>query len=87
MLAEIAALALVVGGFVPDLKAPATYHPRDRAVSNWRLESARNLDAPIATLARALTKDAVKLPRCVRLNNYWCIKWCYWYNYQYTDQC
>lgn len=85
MLAEIAALALVVGGFVPDLKAPATYHPRDRAVSNWRLESARNLDAPIATLARALTKDAVKLPRCVRLNNYWCIKSARWNGEIATD--
>lgn len=85
MLAEIFALAFVMGGPVPDFKAPAIYHPRDRAVSNWRLESARNLDAPFATLARALTKDAAKLPRCVRLNNYWCIKSARWNGEIATD--
>lgn len=82
MIAEIAALALAMGGFA---KAPAIYHPRDRAVSNWRLESARNLDAPLEKLARALTKDSARLPRCVRLNNYWCVKSARWNGEIATD--
>jgi hypothetical protein len=45
------------------------------------LESARNLDAPL----EALTKDSAKLPRCVRLNNYWCVKSARWNGEIATD--
>jgi hypothetical protein len=87
MLAEIAALALALSGStIVDFKAPALYRPRERAVSNWRLESARNIDAPVETLAKALTRDSAKLPRCVRLNNYWCIKSARWNGEIATDR-
>jgi hypothetical protein len=87
MLAEIAALALAMGASsLFDFKAPALYRPHERAVSNWRLESARNLDAPLEALAKALTKDSAKLPRCVRLNNYWCVKSARWNGEIATDR-
>jgi hypothetical protein len=86
MLAEIADFALVMGSSsLFDFKAPALYSPRERAVSNWRLESARNLGATFGTLARALTRDSAKLPRCVRLNNYWCVKSARWNGEIATD--
>ncbi|WP_146030132.1 hypothetical protein [Methylocella silvestris] len=62
------------------LQAPfpaATFQPAPRAVSNWRFEAARNLDAPAAQLAKLVATDAPS-PRCVKLNNYWCIKKAGW---------
>lgn len=83
MIAEIAALALAMGGSFPlsDFKVPAIYHPRERAVSNWRMQSARNLESPV----EALSRNAARLPRCVRLNNYWCIKSARWNGEIATD--
>ncbi|ACK52409.1 conserved hypothetical protein [Methylocella silvestris BL2] len=62
------------------LQAPfpaATFQPAPRAVSNWRFEAARNLDAPVAQLAKLVAPDASS-PRCVKLNNYWCVKKAGW---------
>ncbi|WP_374305501.1 hypothetical protein [Methylocella sp.] len=50
---------------------------KPRAVSNWRLEAARHLDAPAPELARRLD-EAAQPPRCVKLNNYWCVKRAGW---------
>lgn len=59
-------------------ESAALFDPGRRAVSNWRQESARWLDAPLATRARFVVGDGADLPRCVRLNNYWCVKRAGW---------
>ncbi len=59
--------------------APAHFDPAERAVRNWRLEAARRLAVDLPTAASLLGgNDARSLPRCVKLNNYWCIKGAGW---------
>lgn len=85
MIAEAAALALALtqasfdplaplASLAPPARGPALYAPRERAVSNWRMEAAFNLEASLARFAHA----PESLPRCVRLNNYWCVKSARW---------
>jgi hypothetical protein len=58
--------------------APA-YAPEKRAVANWRVESAGWLDmSPVTALRRALDADDGDPARCVKLNNYWCVKRAGW---------
>lgn len=60
------------------LLAPA-YRPAERAVDNWRRQGALHLDLPPErALALALGRDFKGLSRCVRLNNYWCVKKAGW---------
>lgn len=59
-------------------ESAALFDPKRRAVSNWRQESARWLDAPLAARARFVFGDNADLPRCIRLNNYWCVKRAGW---------
>ncbi|HEY8123954.1 MAG TPA: hypothetical protein VIF88_00820 [Methylocystis sp.] len=55
------------------------YQPQMRAVDNWRFESALALEmAPLAAIRRALGAEAGEPARCVKLNNYWCIKSAGW---------
>jgi hypothetical protein len=55
------------------------YQPQARAVDNWRFESALALEmAPIAAIRRAFGAEAGEPARCVKLNNYWCIKSAGW---------
>lgn len=56
----------------------ALFHPGRRSVSNWRQESARWLEGDVARRARFVFGDGADLPRCVRLNNYWCVKRAGW---------
>ena len=59
----------------PVLTRPVTFDPRSRAVSDWRGQAAQHLDAsPGTRLAILLGRDPAAVSRCVRLNNYWCIK-------------
>lgn len=60
--------------------APAPgYHPEKRAVDNWRVESALSLAmGPVAAARRAAGLDDGDPARCVKLNNYWCIKRAGW---------
>ena len=61
------------------LAAPAVYQPQERAVGNWRFESALALDLPpLATLKQVAGTAPAQTPRCVKLNNYWCIKRAGW---------
>ena len=61
------------------LAAPTAYQPHDRAVGNWRYESALGLDLPMRDALRQLAGTATtQTPRCVKLNNYWCIKRAGW---------
>jgi hypothetical protein len=55
------------------------YRPEVRAVDNWRVESALSLEmAPVAAARRALGAESGEPARCVKLNNYWCIKSARW---------
>ena len=80
------AMSIAPGLQRPDLQAlphwavfePA-FRPQSREVTNWRLEAARNLDSPAAfALSLLFGETPAALPRCVKLNNYWCIKRAGW---------
>ena len=60
-------------------RSPTSFLPAERAVANWRLEAARRLDIDLATsLTFATSGEPKGVTRCVRLNNYWCIKGVGW---------
>lgn len=59
-------------------RSEALFDPARRSVSNWRQESARWLDADPLRRVRFVFEQGDDLPRCVRLNNYWCIKRAGW---------
>jgi hypothetical protein len=57
----------------------ARYEPVSRQVTNWRIETAQDLEPrPVAALAALIGADRPVVTRCVRLNNYWCIKRARW---------
>lgn len=79
------AIALIAGAApwralpAPQTLLAPTFLPAERAVDNWRRESALNLDLEFdRASALALGRDIKGLSRCVRLNNYWCIKKAGW---------
>ncbi len=75
-------LSLALGQLGADgasLAPDITFRPREREVSNWRREAATHLDASPGTVANVLLgRDPAAVTRCVRLNNYWCIKRAGW---------
>jgi hypothetical protein len=72
------ALALAPASLLRRTPAPA-YAPEKRAVDNWRVESALWLDmGPLDAVKRALDAEANEPARCVKLNNYWCVKRAGW---------
>lgn len=64
----------------PAAEAPPVFQPGERAVSTWRTEAARSLvlDAGQAAALRNANAAAPPVARCVKLNNYWCIKKAGW---------
>lgn len=51
------------------------FWPGKRAISNWQSEANGNLDPSAAAKARLDgDSEGASIPRCVKLNNYWCIK-------------
>lgn len=55
------------------------YLPTAREVSNWRREAVQDLQpAPVSALAVLLQVERPVVTRCVKLNNYWCIKRARW---------
>lgn len=57
----------------------AVFDPAKRAVSNWRGEAAESLEITEGIRAELdRGSDLPGLPRCVKLNNYWCIKRAGW---------
>jgi hypothetical protein len=55
------------------------FHPEGRAVSNWQADALENLELSAETKAKLTGgADASFVPRCVKLNNYWCIKRARW---------
>jgi hypothetical protein len=77
LLALVLSLATSPHLTMPALPAPAraSFQPGERAVDNWRSQAALDLDlGPEAALRWLAGKAPANLPRCIRLNNYWCIK-------------
>jgi len=61
----------------PDLQV--RYAEAAREVTNWRQEALNDLDPlPISALAIMLNVERPVVTRCVKLNNYWCIKRARW---------
>jgi hypothetical protein len=56
--------------------AGVAFEPEKRAVSNWEAEARDHLDPSSQT--RAKLGGGPDVPRCVKLNNYWCIKAARW---------
>jgi len=72
---SVAALAPPLPAIFP---APA-YAPAGRFVSNWRLQSAFKLALSQDSLAALLQEEPTEFkPRCIKMNNYWCIKHSNW---------
>ena len=62
-----------------DAPAPPQFLPAARSVSNWRAQAGGNLDlAPERAQALASGVHEKGVTRCVRLNNYWCVKGTGW---------
>ncbi|MGX7703293.1 hypothetical protein [Methylobacterium sp. Gmos1] len=60
-------------------RAMPVYRPEARAVSNWRSETKDGLlPLSLAWTAWAAQNDPAFVARCVKLNNYWCIKRARW---------
>ncbi|HEV2572492.1 MAG TPA: hypothetical protein VGU72_12225 [Beijerinckiaceae bacterium] len=86
MLAEIFALLLNVGSAPQLALTPALYMPADRAVSNWRVQAVLHLETDLSRRLRMLSaQEHANLPRCIRLNNYWCVKSARWSGEIATD--
>jgi len=76
---------LIRGAVVPDgflsarPEAEGRYQAAERSVSNWQWEAATRLEpGPVAALAALVEADRPVVTRCVKLNNYWCIKSAGW---------
>ncbi len=89
MLQTFLALALAGRALVPDLSSlavdpgarfqQARYEPETRQVSNWRLEAFDALEPKtVVTLTALFKAERPFVTRCVKLNNYWCIKSARW---------
>ncbi|WP_157961343.1 hypothetical protein [Microvirga flavescens] len=79
----------ILSGVVPALPArvqgestgtaEARYEAGARQVSNWREEAVEGLKpGPVIVLATLLGVERPLVTRCVKLNNYWCIKSARW---------
>ena len=59
--------------------APPQFLPAARSVSNWRAQAGGHLDlTPERARALASGAEETGVTRCVRLNNYWCVKGLGW---------
>jgi len=96
MLQTILALSLAGSALVPDMSSlavdpsvrfqQARYEPEARQVSNWRLEAFDALEPKtVVTLAALFNAERPFVTRCVKLNNYWCIKSARWNGELATD--
>ncbi len=77
VLAVAAVLATAAHAQTPAPQA-AVFAARDRAVSTWRAQAAANLQLPADVAAALLAGQDRPVARCVKLNNYWCIKKAGW---------
>lgn len=81
MLAEAALVYLTLNGATLPLLpiGPTRYLPASRAASNWTWQASAHLAIKPAKAVSLITGiGRPRVPRCVRLNNYWCIKRAGW---------
>ncbi|MBF9194774.1 hypothetical protein [Microvirga terrestris] len=73
--------------FRPDPQAVAArYEPSSREVTNWRSEAMDALEPkPVVAMAALFRAERPFVARCVKLNNYWCIKSARWNGELATD--
>lgn len=77
--ARVAALGGPAAGEVPAPPAIPYFSVTARAVSNWREEAGTALmPRSLALVARHAANEPAFVARCVKLNNYWCIKQARW---------
>ncbi|WP_201864376.1 hypothetical protein [Microvirga soli] len=71
----------------PEPQAPvARYEPESREVTNWRSEAMDALEPkPVVAMAAVFRAERPFVTRCVKLNNYWCIKSARWNGELATD--
>jgi len=64
----------------------ARYEPESREVTNWRREAMAALEPkPVVAMAALFRAERPFVTRCVKLNNYWCIKSARWNGELATD--
>jgi hypothetical protein len=64
----------------------ARYEPNNREVTNWRSEALEALEPkPVVAMAALFRAERPFVTRCVKLNNYWCIKSARWNGEIATD--
>jgi hypothetical protein len=64
----------------------ARYEPESREVTNWRSEAMDALEPkPVVAMAAMFRAERPFVTRCVKLNNYWCIKSARWNGELATD--
>jgi hypothetical protein len=64
----------------------ARYEPSSREVTNWRSEAMDALEPkPVVAMAAMFRAERPFVTRCVKLNNYWCIKSARWNGELATD--
>lgn len=94
MLQTLLALGFAGRALLPELTdlpvgAPALqvrYEPLTREVTNWRSEAIDALEPKtVVTLAALFKAERPFVTRCVKLNNYWCIKSARWNGELATD--
>lgn len=62
------------------------YEPGAREVTNWRFEAVDDLEPkPVVVMAALFRAERPFVTRCVKLNNYWCIKSARWNGELATD--
>lgn len=71
---------------LPEKALQARYEPQAREVTNWRSEAIDALEPKVViTLAALFKAERPIVTRCVKLNNYWCIKSARWNGELATD--
>ena len=75
------------GALQPEPQAVAArYEPVSREVTNWRSEAMDALEPkPVVAMAAVFRAERPFVTRCVKLNNYWCIKSARWNGELATD--
>jgi hypothetical protein len=94
LLQTLLALTLAGRALLPDIAdlsigtqaLQVRYEPQSREVTNWRSEAIDALEPKtVVTLAALFKAERPFVTRCVKLNNYWCIKSARWNGELATD--
>ncbi|MCG7391446.1 hypothetical protein MHY87_00805 [Microvirga sp. ACRRW] len=91
LIETLLALGLAGHALLPDVadlvaSKQARYEPESREITNWRSEAIDALEPKAAvTLAAFFKAERPFVTRCVKLNNYWCIKSARWNGELATD--